>query len=163
MKKLLIVIVIAIAIAAGIYFFKGGKVGGLSIGSSLPSDNPVLEYVPADTVFFAGSVEPLDFAKTLEMSSKMGFDYSAMMSAGFDDLKSDLGDAPDAAKVLVSIYGDYLEAVNKKSVKELGLRSELNMAVYTVGALPVIRIELDGTDAFSNAIAKIEADQGGAS
>lgn len=160
MKKLLIVIVIAIAIAAGIYFFKGGKVGGLSIGSSLPSDNPVLEYVPADTVFFAGSVEPLDFAKTLEMSSKMGFDYSAMMSAGFDDLKSDLGDAPDAAKVLVSIYGDYLEAVNKKSVKELGLRSELNMAVYTVGALPVIRIELDGTDAFSNAIAKIEADQG---
>ncbi|GAA4353779.1 hypothetical protein [Kangiella taiwanensis] len=160
MKKLLIVIVIAIAIAAGIYFFKGGKVGGLSIGSSLPSDNPVLEYVPADTVFFAGSVEPLDFAKTLEMSSKMGFDYSAMMSAGFDDLKSDLGDAPDAAKVLVSIYGDYLKAVNKKSVKELGLRSELNMAVYTVGALPVIRIELDGTDAFSNAIAKIEADQG---
>lgn len=160
MKKLLIVIVIAIAIAAGIYFFKGGKVGGLSLGSSLPSDNPVLEYVPADTVFFAGSVEPLDFAKTLEMSSKMGFDYSAMMSAGFDDLKSDLGDAPDAAKVLVSIYGDYLKAVKNKSVKELGLRSELNMAVYTVGVLPVIRLELDGTDAFAKALAKIEADQG---
>lgn len=54
MKKLLIVIVIAIAIAAGIYFFKGGKVGGLSLsGGSLPSENAVLEYVPADTVFFA--------------------------------------------------------------------------------------------------------------
>ena len=161
MKKLLIVIVIAIAIAAGIYFFKGGKVGGLSLsGGSLPSENAVLEYVPADTVFFAGSVEPLDFAKTLEMSSKMGFDYSAMMGAGFDDLKSELGNAPDAAKVLVSIYGDYLKAVKNKSVKELGLRSELNMAVYTVGVLPVIRLELDGTDAFSKAIAKIEADQG---
>ncbi|GAA4354412.1 hypothetical protein [Kangiella marina] len=160
MKKLLIIIVIAVAIAAGIFFFKGGKVGGLSLGNSLPSDNPVLEYVPADTVLFAGSVEPLDFAKTLEMSSKMGFDYSAMMGASFDDLKSDLGDAPDAAKVLVSIYGDYLKAVKNKSVKELGLRSEVNMAFYTVGALPVIRLELDGTDTFAKAIAKIEADQG---
>ncbi|RDX35624.1 hypothetical protein DZA50_06685 [Kangiella sp. HD9-110m-PIT-SAG07] len=158
MKKLLIVIVIAIAIAAGIYFFKGGKVSGLT-GGSLPSENAVLEYVPADTVFFAGSVEPLDFAKTLEMSSKMGFDYSTMMGAGFEDLRSELGDAPDAAKVLVSIYGDYLKAVKSKSVKELGLRSELNMAVYTVGALPVIRLELDGTDAFDNAIAKIETEQ----
>ena len=161
MKKLLIVIVIAIAIAAGIYFFKGGKVGGLSLsGGSLPSENAVLEYVPADTVFFAGSVEPLDFAKTLEMSSKMGFDYSAMMGAGFDDLKSELSDSPDAAKVLVSLYGNYLDAVKTKSVKELGLRNEVNMAIYTVGVLPVVRIELDGTDTFTQSIAKIEAEQG---
>lgn len=159
MKKLLIVIVIAIAIAAGIYLLKGGKVGGLT-GGSLPSENAVLEYVPADSVFFAGSVEPMEFSKALEMSAKMGFDTSAMMGAGFDDLKSDLGDAPDAARVLISLYGDYLEAVKNKSVKELGLRNELNMAVYTVGALPVVRIELDGTDAFDKAIAKIEADQG---
>ena len=57
MKKLLIIIVIAVAIAAGVYFFKGGKVDLLG-GTSLPSENAVLEYVPADTVFFAGSVEP---------------------------------------------------------------------------------------------------------
>lgn len=158
MKKLIIGIVVVIAIAAGIYFFKGGKVGGLT-GGTLPSDNPVLEYVPADTVLFAGSVEPMDFAKALEMSAKMGFDPSNMMGAGFDDLESDLNDAPDAARILVSLYGDYLDAVKSKSIKELGFRSDLNMAVYTVGALPVIRIELDGTDAFNQAIAKIETEQ----
>ncbi|WP_223670790.1 hypothetical protein [Kangiella shandongensis] len=158
MKKLLIIIVIAIAIAVGIYFYKGGKLGGLT-STSLPSDNPVLEYVPADTVLFAGSVEPMDFAKALEMSSKMGFDTATMMGSGMEDIQANLDDAPDAARVLVSLYGDYLEAVKNKSISELGLRSELNMAFYTVGALPVIRLELDGTDTFAKAIQTIETEQ----
>lgn len=162
MKKLLIIIVIAVAIAAGIYFYKGGKLDGLTgglTGGSLPSENPVLEYVPADTVLFAGSVKPMDFAKALEMSSKMGFDTSTMMGSGFEEIQEDLGDAPDAARVLVSLYGEYLAAVKNKSIKELGLRSELNMAFYTVGALPVIRLELDGTDTFAKAIQNIESEQ----
>ena len=157
MKKLLIIIVIAVAIAAGVYFFKGGKVDLLG-GTSLPSENAVLEYVPADTVFFAGSVEPLDFAKTLEMSSKMGFDTSAMMGSGINELKAELADAPEAGRVMIGLYDKYLTAVKNKSVKELGLRSELNMAVYTVGVLPVARIELDGTDTFHKTLLAIEKD-----
>lgn len=155
MKKLLIIIVIAVAIAAGVYFFKGGKVDLLG-GTSLPSENAVLEYVPADTVFFAGSVEPLDFAKTLEMSSKMGFDTSAMMGSGISELKEDLGDAPEAGRIMIGLYDKYLTAVKNKSVKDLGLRNEINMAVYTVGVLPVVRMELDGSDTFANVISSLE-------
>ncbi|AOE49944.1 hypothetical protein [Kangiella sediminilitoris] len=158
MKKLLIIIVIAVAIAAGIYFYKGGKIDGLT-GGALPSDNPVLEYVPADTVLFAGSVEPMEFTKALEMSTKMGFDTSAMMGSGFEEIQADIENAPDAARMLVSLYGKYLSAVKAKSIKELGFRNELNMAFYTVGALPVIRFELDGTDAFTKALENIETDQ----
>lgn len=159
MKKLIIGIVVVIAIAAGIYIYKGGDVGGLGVsGGSVPSSNPVLEYVPADSVFFGGSLNPVDFKEYLEMSQKMGFDPSTMAGMGLGDLKDEMADSPDGAKVLFALYSEYMESAKAKSISNLGFKNEVNGAIYTVGALPVIRYELDGSDTFLNVIKSIEED-----
>ncbi|MHC9510719.1 hypothetical protein [Kangiella sp. M94] len=153
MKKLLIIIVIAFAVAAGIYFYKGGS------ATVAAKDNSVLAYVPADTVLFTGSVTPISFEEAMAMSHKLGLDPSTFIDMQDDSFE--LGpDSPDAARIGLGLYTKYMKSfADNTTVKTLGITEAPNAAFYTVGALPVMRIELDGTDTFAKLIEQIETEQ----
>ncbi|NVK23060.1 MAG: hypothetical protein HWD86_11135 [Kangiellaceae bacterium] len=157
MKKFIIIAAVLIAIAAGIYFFKGGKDGGLSLDINI-GDNEVLAYVPADTIFFTGSLEPISFEKAMAMSQKMGMDPSAFMMMDSDSLEIN-ADAPDALRFLLGFYGKYMQGfADNNLTKSMGVNNDLNAAAYMVGAIPVMRVELDGTETFANLVASIESE-----
>ncbi|MBD3652572.1 hypothetical protein [Kangiella sp.] len=153
MKKLLIVIVIAIAVAAGIYFYKGGS------ATVAAKDNSVLAYVPADTVLFTGSVTPISFEEAMAMSHKLGLDPSTYMDLQDDSFE--LGpDSVDAARIGLGLYAKYMQSfADESTVKTFGITEAPNAAFYTAGAVPVMRIELDGTDTFAKLIEQIETEQ----
>lgn len=159
MKKFIIVAIALIAVAVGVYIFKNkssdeGSVS--SVGLSGASKSSVLEYVPADTVVFAGSLEPMSFDQAMELSRNMGFDFTSFVAlADQDEMKVD-DDAPDAAKLAVGLYKVYIKAISDGSVKALGISDELDIAFYTNGALPVFRMALDGTSTLADTIASIE-------
>ena len=153
MKKFIIIAATLVAVAAGIYLFKNKDSNGINLNVNL-GDNDVLAYVPEDTLFFSGSIEPISFEEAMKMSQMMGMDPSSFMMMDPEGLKID-EDAPEALKFLVGFYSKYLEAFSNDLPKDLGINSDLNAATYTIGALPVLRIELDGTDTFANLIASI--------
>ncbi|WP_251359795.1 hypothetical protein [Kangiella sp. TOML190] len=163
MKKFIIIALALIAVAVGVYFYKNKSADGESgvmanISSALggSSNSAVLDYVPADTVLFGGNLEPMDYEKAMELTRNMGFDFNAFMAlADEQDLQTD-ADAPDAAKFALGFYREYLKALASDLPKSMGFDKNLDAAIYTVGALPVMRMALDGSSTFSDLIAKVE-------
>ncbi len=164
MKKFIIIAIALIAVAIGVYLYKNkSSDDGLvsSIGKSLgvTSSSAVLEYVPADTVFFAGSLQPMSYDKAMELSRNMGFDLTSFVALA-DNEAMDIGsDAPDAAKLGFGLYKAYLKGFAGDLPKALGISSNLDGAIYTAGALPVMRFSLDGSSTFADLIAGIEKEQ----
>ncbi|NVJ65016.1 MAG: hypothetical protein HWE16_00890 [Gammaproteobacteria bacterium] len=161
MKKFIIIALALIAVAVGVYIFKNksdeqSPLVAISDALSGSSKSSVLEYVPADTVLFVGSLEPMSYDEAMEISRNMGFDFSSLMAlVDQDDMKLD-SDAPDAAKLGVGLYMAYIDAIAKDSLKTIGINEKLDLAFYTHGALPVYRMALDGTSTMADIIASIE-------
>ncbi len=161
MKKFIIIALALIAVAVGVYLYKNkssdeGVVSSITSSLSGSSKSSVLEYVPADTILFAGSLEPMSYDKAMELSRNMGFDFTSFIAlADQDNMKVD-ADAPDAAKLGLGLYKAYINAIASDSPSALGINEQLDIAFYTNGALPVLRMALDGSTTMSDIIASVE-------
>lgn len=146
--------------AIGALVIAGVAGGYLIFGGS--KEQRLLQYVPADTVFFAGSVKPVEVRKYLELSQ---------WSAGLlEQTQPDYQKIEEAAKAkgpfahfLVALYLDYLEQFRKgpdQVLAHYGLADKTESAVYLVGALPVLRLHVRDSTAFLGAIAAAEQKSG---
>lgn len=163
MKKFIIIALALIAVAVGVYYYKNGTDASItdsikSVVSGSDSNNEkVLAYVPADTVLFSGSVNAITYDKAMALSKSMGFDFADFLGGDKADL--DIDDAPQAVQFLMGFYAAYMDGLAGDLTKTFGTTSTMNSALYLVGALPVARFELDGSETFAQLIAKIEADK----
>ncbi|MBP8039819.1 MAG: hypothetical protein KAY67_04670 [Aeromonadaceae bacterium] len=150
-------LVAAALVGGGAYYVTQGKLGGASGAQSL-------DYVPADTLVFAGGLEPMSWGDLAAFRDgfSVGSNPAEMQTFVNDLVKSETESgekAPDGVRLMLSLYADYLAAVMDKNFKPetLGLSDKIDSALYTVGALPVIRIKLADEAAFDAFLAKAES------
>lgn len=153
MKKGVIATLVAAAvIGGGAYYALQYK--GASQASSL-------SYVPADTLVFAGGLEPMSWSQLAAFRDSFAFSGSPESTRKVIEelLKSEAegkSQTPPGMQLLISLYADYLAAVTAKdfSPAVLGLGEQIDSAFYTVGALPVLRLKLQDEAAFDTFLAK---------
>ncbi len=151
MKKLaLVVLLLLVAGPAAWYFSKSDS------GTGEPADNRLLAFVPADTIFFSGSLEPVSIEQNILMMQQYGMFSSAdlMLESGLEVEET----APDGVKLLTALYGEYMGALTdpRMLTQHFGIADPLNAAVYGVGTLPVMRVALADPEVFIGLLDGIE-------
>jgi len=146
LKKVLIIAAIA---AAGV----GGYIFNQQQSASAAYN--VLDYVPADTPLFSGQLTP--FALKDYLSS------APAMANSVDQLADDL-DAQNTPKVnfFLNIFNTYQEGLKNPDalIKTFGLAEELRAYFYTLGLLPVLKVEIENPQAIWDLLDKNELETG---
>jgi len=119
----------------------------------------ILSYVPTDTIYFFGGLEPAslnDMLKTIE--PQWGFMQPADFRKTIDQQLPNNKDMPPAAKMLTGLFVEYLTAFKdlKTAQGVLGLGDEMDAVLYSIGTTPVIRIKLADTNAFNTFVKSAE-------
>ncbi|WP_440053713.1 hypothetical protein ACSLBF_12495 [Pseudoalteromonas sp. T1lg65] len=125
----------AVAVAAGIYFTTQS-----SAPTTAPLQNVELEYVPADTALFFGSLVPFDYEKYLSlMPAEL---RSVQQQEVFEQLSQ--GENHVALRFFAELMNRYsLALASEQQMKQqLGIDGPIRSLIYTVGLIPTIRVEL---------------------
>lgn len=148
MKKVIIVAAIAAAAAFGTYIFQQQK-------SISPSYN-VLDYVPADTPIFTGQLAPFPLKDYLTSTP-------AMVTPSEKQLVEDLyEDNNPRLNFFLNIFKTYQSelATPDSLLKTFGLPENLRAYFYTLGLLPVFKVEIDNPQAIWDLLDKNELETG---
>jgi hypothetical protein len=118
----------------------------------------ILTYVPADTLFFFGGLEAAPLQNALdafmpEDNWMHEVDWSAASGKGESPAAE-----PAASKFITGLAVEYVKAIQDpaRAAANLGIGKELDSVVYTVGALPVLRVKLKDRAAFEAFIERAE-------
>ncbi len=138
----------------GVIFFAG--LFALFHGTFLQAkENPLLQSVPADTVFFSGNTQLINMADFPLMSFSPSFD--APLSHNERDA---LGRELAFFYELFLDLDATLEQGNLALQTHYGLAKDLAVAIYTVGVTPVIKLTVDNEQAFLDVLNKAEQKSG---
>ncbi|MBD8527758.1 hypothetical protein [Pseudomarimonas arenosa] len=135
-----------------------------SQGKFSSQNDRMLHFVPADTPYVIGMLEPLpeDVSRSyLQLGEDLVGLYGQLMEPLITELRQ--SDKPEDAKSLAIIEALSREFENKtlaQSIEDLGLSLRSHSAVYGVGLVPVARIELASPDKFRAFVARMEAAAG---
>lgn len=122
------------------------------VGAPLATAASVHSHVPADTVFYSGMDS--DFPK-----ARLAEAYAP--AASLMDFITENTDPAEAAEeggpgagMLAALYSDYSASwgEDERPMARFGMAADGEYAFYTVGALPVVRITADDTDALESRI-----------
>ena len=148
MKKVIIIAAIA-AVGAGAYV----------ISQQQPSHATaynVLDYVPADTPIFSGQLEPFPIKDYLTSAPTMASPSQQKM---IDDLN-----AKNDPKIdfFTNLFSDYLQGLQdpEQFIKTFGLPEKSRGYFYTLGLLPVIKMEVENPQAIWDLLDKNEKETG---
>lgn len=125
------------------------------------ADQP-LAFAPADSVFLAGNLEPVPQASIdgwWKGAEQMLPFYERMLDSAVADLQAT---DPDqlATKVAKALRDELKGKINRAGWESLGLTSQARSAVYAIGLVPVLRLELGDADAFRAFVARVEGKAG---
>lgn len=105
---------------------------------------PALDYVPADTAFFSGSLESFPIKTYMDLNSEL-FEVGEPeeLYKMFED------DDKSSKKFFGAIVKDYYKSLTDSSslLEKYGIGDETRMMIYGVGFLPVIKYEAENPDA----------------
>lgn len=149
MKKILIAAAV-VAVGAGGYWFSQQSGGGAS------QSNEVLASVPADTPIFSGQLTPFPIKSYINSLSPSYKTYPEYMFA-------ELAESDDArAKFFVSLSKAYMDSMEsgQKFVTTFGLADDIRSYFYTLGLLPVLKLDVEKPEAIWALLDKAEQDSG---
>ncbi|NMH65391.1 hypothetical protein [Shewanella salipaludis] len=148
MKKFLLVAALILAGAMAYWFHQAST-------PRLVKANAVLEWVPADTLVFSGLLNPFPLKLYLQTVAD---NYPGGVAHGRLQAQAD---EPMAA-FLLSIFDTYLRGLKDPAalLARFGLADTLKAYVYTLGASPVIKLELARPEAFWALLDQAERDTG---
>ena len=183
-QKLFIGISIALVVALGFVIIDAGNKS--SNVSEMPLDTQmenevaqehkvrrmdILQYVPADTYFFFGGLEPTPLFSWLQgvitdddINQLIATAHkNAVESDGLDEqLESQTPEVEgDPSSLLKFFFGAALEYIRVEKdpqlvAKTLGITTQLESALYTIDSIPVFRMKLSDVDAFHAFVASAE-------
>lgn len=120
-----------------------------------------LAFVPADTPYVIANIEGSPEALTARWSQQMKGVWP-LVTRIYDPLIEDIGKKDEGvARVLHAVLDEVRERDTPEKWREIGFAASAKSAIYGVGLLPVLRVELADPDAFRAMIARIEQ-KGGA-
>lgn len=139
----IIMISVAAAVGAGAYVYNQ---------NNATNGYNVLDYVPADTPIFAAQLEPFPLRDYIASAPKM-VDPSDQQS--IDDL---FDPAHPGANFVLSLMKTYQSSLSDADlmVKTFGLSDEVRAYFYTLGLLPVFKIEVANEKAIWDLLDKAE-------
>ncbi|MGL5390741.1 MAG: hypothetical protein ACRDA8_04995 [Shewanella sp.] len=149
MKKTLIAAAL-LAVGAGTYWYAKQHQGADMAA------NAVLEYIPADTPVFSGQLTPFPLKTYLQSISG---NYQQASADALPDLQQ--VDDP-IAKFFLSIYLQYMAGLGQPSqlLSTFGLADEIQPYFYTLGAVPVLKMNVQHIAAWWAVLDKAEQDSG---
>ncbi|MEM7278971.1 MAG: hypothetical protein AAF385_12670 [Pseudomonadota bacterium] len=120
----------------------------------------ILEYVPADTPYFAGKLEPVS-DKVMKKLQPMTEDVIKIYGKILTDVVSQAAkkddDDAEKANAFMDVLGEELKDGN---LDGFGIDLNARVALYGQGLLPVLRMDLADSDKFEAAIARLEKESG---
>ena len=118
----------------------------------------ILTYVPADTLLFFGGLEPGSFKDILKIAIPQESDWLTAMN--WDEMHKENPEkpAPPGGRMLTGLFTEYMHAFKtpETAAANLGIKEELDSVIYTVGAMPVLRIAIDDSEAFNSFLDRAE-------
>ena len=157
MKNGIIFAGLAIAIGAGGYYVYQQKTN---------ADAGSAAYVPADTLFFVGDLEPASWKESITPLQSRFTQFFANSNTSslheIEKLEKEIEKKPeewnDGYRIIFGLYAEYVSLFTKGNLtpNDLGIADKLDAAFYTVGALPVLRIKLGNDVNFDKFITAAE-------
>ena len=149
MNKMLIAAAV-VAVGAGGYWYSQQS-APLST-----SDNAVLSYVPADTPLFSAQLTPFPIKSYINSLPEAYRQYPVDV---LDELEQE--DDP-RAQFFVSLMKSYMASMKdgETFIKTFGFAADIRSYFYTLGAMPVLKIEVENADAVWALLDKAEAESG---
>ncbi|WP_137222889.1 hypothetical protein [Shewanella sp. MEBiC00475] len=148
MNKMAIAAVV-LAVGAGGYFLS-------QQGTSVVKNDPMLDYIPADTLAFSGQLVPFPLKSYLYsiQGNYQAYDADNMLS--LDDSSS------PQERFFISLYKQYMTVLADPDtlLSTYGLPDSLKSYFYTLGALPVMKIQLSNPTAFWAELDRAEQESG---
>ncbi|MCG9747719.1 hypothetical protein [Shewanella sp. Isolate8] len=147
MKKALVAVAI-LAIGAGGYWAMQQAPKSV--------DNQVLAYVPADTPLFSAQIEPFPIKDYIDALPEAQKQYPAEMKTLLSE------DEDPRAQFIFRVLERYFDASQdgQQLVDTFGLPDKITSYFYTLGVLPVIKLDIANPQHFWAVLDKAEADSG---
>ncbi len=141
-------------------------------GKKADNDAPIA-FVPADTPYVIAALEPIPDATAKHLMAQM----QAMWATSFPILENALADLQKAAdgedqspeakataakglRVAKAVLDEIRDRDTAEKWKEIGFGTQVRSAIYGVGALPVMRMEIVDPDALRAFVARVEEKSG---
>lgn len=134
-------------------------------GKSQDNTDAPLAFAPADTPYAYANLDPTP-ANVTEQWSKHMQDYLPEILGIYDHLLDQMSkdnSTPESeriVKVLRVLVGELKEHNNWDKLRQIGLKPDARAAIYGIGLVPVLRVELGDAAAFRAEIARIEGKLG---
>ncbi len=147
MKKILLAA--AVVAAAGVYWVAQDK--------EHQGFSPILDYVPVDTVLFSGQFKPIPIKDYIDSLPKSTSNYEELAELlfpyAYDDSRS---------LFFSEFFKRYSQAVTdgQTFIDTFGLPQRVRGYFYTIGVIPVIKIDIDKSEALWAFMDSLEADTG---
>ncbi len=133
----------------------------LSSCSKPPAADSPLAYAPADTPYVYGNLEAVP-AATVEQLSKPMQDYWPTLFDLYETLLKDAKPAIDdtSRKIATALLEEIKTHNSWDKLRQIGLKPDARVALYGVGLVPVLRMELGDAAAFKAEVARVEQNAG---
>lgn len=163
MKKLVIVVLVLAAVAVGAYVLIGRQPGtGTGTTAPVAADAP-LNFVPADSPYVFANIEPLP-PEVIAQWQRQFADVKGLYAAQLDHYRELAKAAGSEDKTLDAM----VEALDKEFgqlkpseyAPHIGISPQAHAALYGLGLLPVLRIELAEPEKFRGFVTRMETAAG---
>lgn len=149
MNKMLVAATV-VAVGAGGYWYSQQDTDVLA------SDSSVMAYIPADTPIFSGQLQPFPVKSYINSLS------DAYKQSSTNSLSEWEGTGDPRAQFFLSLTKSYLAAMKDGDTfaSTFGLADNIRSYFYTLGVMPVLKIEVANADAIWTLLDKAEAESG---
>ena len=125
-------------------------------GKSASNGDLPLTYAPADTPYAYANLEPQPKA-LIDWSSRQMQAMWPLLMGVYEHLVSDASKLDAHEKKIIGAVLDELRSRDTlEKLREIGYKADARVAIYGVGLIPVMRIELSDPAAFKAMIARVE-------
>lgn len=158
----------AVAAAGGSYYFynqAGGDLSQLNIPGVVAQGPKAIDFVPADTLFFMGGLKPFNVQDSLKLYAQSANELGHLQALLTEMLDAVDGTDPQqknlklaGQRFAVAFLSEYLKelATPDTLATRIGLETNADAAIYSVGPLPVMRFKLGNEQAFKDFIGRVE-------
>ncbi|HET6604712.1 MAG TPA: hypothetical protein VFG21_10985 [Xanthomonadaceae bacterium] len=126
------------------------------------ADGP-MAFAPADTPYVIGMLEPFPQAVIddwMQRADSLGPLYARQLDDADRALARQGGDQAPGARVLAAVRAEFAGKTPQQALAVLGMDGRGRMALYGVGLVPVLRMELADPDAFTGFVTRMEEQAG---
>ncbi len=129
-------------------------------GKPVSNDTP-LAFAPADTPYAYANLEPMPSALTEQWSRPMQ-DYWPTLFESYESMLTDakLGLDERTRNIAMALLDELKTHGSWDKLRAIGMKPDARMALYGVGIVPVLRLELDDPAAFRTEVARVEKSAG---